>query len=190
MIPGVVLLFRGARSRPNLSTMSKLPGTAATKAITPRTYATGGGNATASGVNFQHLGAIFGVWMLTEIPVDYRLRFGRCKTGRHADGNRSATGRRAGSRRWTTDSSRRRPRTRCLYPQIWPASSAKRLSRSCGSGASAVMELGTMAGIVRSTRRGTGSSSRSVLHASDRPPSFGARTRSSPAAWGRTPERG
>ena len=60
--------------------MSKPPGTAATKAKTPRTYATGGGDATASGINFQQsLGAVFGVWMLTEIPVDHRLRLGGSK---------------------------------------------------------------------------------------------------------------
>src|SRR5271168_4758794 len=60
--------------------MSKPPGTAATKAKTPRTYATGGGDATASGINFQQsLGAVFGVWMLTEIPVDHRLRLGGTK---------------------------------------------------------------------------------------------------------------
>lgn len=46
----------------------------------PRTYATGGGNATASGVNFQQsLGALFGLWMLTEMPVDQRLRLGGAK---------------------------------------------------------------------------------------------------------------
>jgi hypothetical protein len=58
--------------------MSKPPGTAAARK--PRTYATGGGDATASGVNFQQsLGAVFGVWMLTEIPVDHRLRLGGAK---------------------------------------------------------------------------------------------------------------
>ncbi|MFG1364057.1 hypothetical protein [Xanthobacter versatilis] len=42
-----------------------------------RTLATGGGNATASGVNFQQsLGALFGLWMLTETPVDHRLQLG------------------------------------------------------------------------------------------------------------------
>ena len=60
--------------------MSKPPGTAATRAKTPRTYATGGGNATASGVNFQQsLGAFFGAWMLTETAVDHRLQLGAAK---------------------------------------------------------------------------------------------------------------
>lgn len=43
----------------------------------PRTYATGGGDATASGVAFQQsLGAAFSLWMLTETPVDPRLALG------------------------------------------------------------------------------------------------------------------
>lgn len=43
----------------------------------PRTLATGGGNATASGVNFQQsLGGLFGMWMLTETPIDPRLQLG------------------------------------------------------------------------------------------------------------------
>lgn len=42
-----------------------------------RTLATGGGNATASGVNFQQsLGGLFGMWMLTETPIDPRLQLG------------------------------------------------------------------------------------------------------------------
>lgn len=50
------------------------------KAKKPRTYATGGGNATASGVNFQQsLGALFGLWMLTEAQVDQRLQLGAAK---------------------------------------------------------------------------------------------------------------
>ena len=45
-------------------TMPKKP-TAKPKVKKPRTFATGGGNATASGVNFQQsLGALFGLWML------------------------------------------------------------------------------------------------------------------------------
>ncbi|HKM81485.1 MAG TPA: hypothetical protein VJY15_11050 [Candidatus Acidoferrum sp.] len=67
-------------SLPKFIEMPKRTGTAATGAKTPRTYAIGGGNATASGVNFQQsLGALFGVWMLTEIPVDHRLRLGGAK---------------------------------------------------------------------------------------------------------------
>jgi len=43
----------------------------------PRILATGGGNATAAGVNFQQsLGALFGLWMLTERPIDPRLQLG------------------------------------------------------------------------------------------------------------------
>lgn len=50
------------------------------KAKAPRTFATGGGNATASGVNFQQsLGALFGLWMLTESPIDQRLQLGNAK---------------------------------------------------------------------------------------------------------------
>jgi hypothetical protein len=46
----------------------------------PRTYATGGGNATASGVNFQQsLGAVIAAWMLTEATIDQRLRLGSAK---------------------------------------------------------------------------------------------------------------
>lgn len=46
----------------------------------PRTLATGGGNATASGVNFQQsLGAVFGLWLVTETPVDPRLQLGDAK---------------------------------------------------------------------------------------------------------------
>lgn len=46
----------------------------------PRTLATGGGNATASGVNFQQsLGAVFGLWLITETPVDLRLQLGSAK---------------------------------------------------------------------------------------------------------------
>lgn len=46
----------------------------------PRTYATGGGDATASGVAFQQsLGALFGLWMLTETPVDPNLGLGAAK---------------------------------------------------------------------------------------------------------------
>ena len=42
-----------------------------------RTVATGGGDATASGVNFQQsLGALLGLWMLTETAVDHRLELG------------------------------------------------------------------------------------------------------------------
>ena len=42
-----------------------------------RTYATGGGNATASGVNFQQsLGAVVATWMLTETAIDQRLLLG------------------------------------------------------------------------------------------------------------------
>ena len=76
----LALLFRGARAPPKFVDEPKPRGTAATGAKTPRTYATGGGNATASGVNFQQsLGALFGVWMLTETPVDHRLRLGGAK---------------------------------------------------------------------------------------------------------------
>lgn len=47
------------------------------KVKAPRTLATGGGNATASGVNFQQsLGAVFGLWLVTETPVDHRLQLG------------------------------------------------------------------------------------------------------------------
>lgn len=47
------------------------------KTKAPRTFATGGGNATASGVNFQQsLGGLFGMWMLTETPIDPRLQLG------------------------------------------------------------------------------------------------------------------
>ncbi len=46
----------------------------------PRAFATGGGDATASGVNFQQsLGALFCVWMLTESLVDHRLQLGAAK---------------------------------------------------------------------------------------------------------------
>lgn len=46
----------------------------------PRTLATGGGNATASGVNFQQsLGAIFGLWLITETPIDPRLQLGSAR---------------------------------------------------------------------------------------------------------------
>lgn len=46
----------------------------------PRTYATGGGDATASGVAFQQsLGALFGLWMLTETPVDPSFGLGAVK---------------------------------------------------------------------------------------------------------------
>ncbi len=56
-------------------TRSKEPKTKA-----PRTLATGGGNATASGVNFQQsLGALLGLWMVTEAPVDPRLQLGGTK---------------------------------------------------------------------------------------------------------------
>lgn len=42
--------------------------------------ATGGGDATAAGVNFQQsLGALFGLWMLTDAPVDRRLQVGGAK---------------------------------------------------------------------------------------------------------------
>lgn len=42
-----------------------------------RTVATGGGDATASGVNFQQsLGALLGLWMLRETAVDHRLELG------------------------------------------------------------------------------------------------------------------
>jgi len=52
----------------------------AKKAKHPRTFATGGGDATASGVNFQQfVGAVIGVWMLTETPIDPRLRLGAAK---------------------------------------------------------------------------------------------------------------
>jgi hypothetical protein len=45
-----------------------------------RTLATGGGNATASGVNFQQsLGALFGLWMITESAIDPRLQLGNAK---------------------------------------------------------------------------------------------------------------
>src|SRR5208337_146815 len=54
--------FAALGCRPNSSTMLKPRRTAATRAKTPRTYATGGGDATASGVNFQQsLGALFGL---------------------------------------------------------------------------------------------------------------------------------
>jgi len=44
---------------------------------TPRTYASGGGDATASGVNFQQsLGALIASWMLTQAPMDSRLTMG------------------------------------------------------------------------------------------------------------------
>ncbi len=58
------------------SPMSKTsPSTPKVKA--PRMLATGGGNATASGVNFQQsLGGLFGLWMLTETPIDPRLQLG------------------------------------------------------------------------------------------------------------------
>ncbi|TGD94579.1 ATP-binding protein [Methylobacterium nonmethylotrophicum] len=47
------------------------------KTKAPRTLATGGGNATASGVNFQQsFGALLGVWMLAETPIDPRLQLG------------------------------------------------------------------------------------------------------------------
>nr|WP_295745452.1 ATP-binding protein [uncultured Acidocella sp.] len=60
--------------------MSKSKAKPFLKAKTPRTYATGGGNATALGVNFQQsLGAILGAWMLTETTVDQRLRLGGAK---------------------------------------------------------------------------------------------------------------
>ncbi len=60
--------------------MSKSKAKPLLKATTPRTYATGGGNATASGVNFQQsLGAMLGAWMLTETAVDQRLRLGAAK---------------------------------------------------------------------------------------------------------------
>jgi hypothetical protein len=59
--------------------MPKTPA-AKPKVKVPRTYATGGGNATASGVNFQQsLGALFGLWMLTEAQVDHRLQLGAAK---------------------------------------------------------------------------------------------------------------
>ncbi|NHN86958.1 hypothetical protein GOB93_20620 [Acetobacter musti] len=46
----------------------------------PRTFATGGGNATASGVNFQQsLGAVFGLWLITETSVDPRLQLGSAR---------------------------------------------------------------------------------------------------------------
>lgn len=46
----------------------------------PRTLATGGGNATASGVNFQQsLGAVFGLWLIIETPVDPRLQLGNAR---------------------------------------------------------------------------------------------------------------
>ncbi|MGE0713878.1 MAG: hypothetical protein AB7P02_00425 [Alphaproteobacteria bacterium] len=54
--------------------------TAIPNAKAPRTLATGGGNATSSGVNFQQsLGALFGVWMLRETSVDQRLGLGAAK---------------------------------------------------------------------------------------------------------------
>lgn len=60
--------------------MSKPHAKAASRTKNPRTYATGGGNATASGVNFQQsLGATIGVWMLTETTIDQRLRLGAAK---------------------------------------------------------------------------------------------------------------
>jgi hypothetical protein len=60
-------------------TMPKKP-TAKPKVKKPRTFATGGGNATASGVNFQQsLGALFGLWMLTETQIDQRLQLGAAK---------------------------------------------------------------------------------------------------------------
>ena len=50
------------------------------KTKTPRTYASGGGDATASGVNFQQsLGALIATWMLTETPIDPRLNLGAAK---------------------------------------------------------------------------------------------------------------
>jgi hypothetical protein len=53
---------------------------ASSKMKKPRTFATGGGNATASGVNFQQsLGALFCLWMLTETQVDHRLQLGTAK---------------------------------------------------------------------------------------------------------------
>jgi hypothetical protein len=59
--------------------MSKVSN-AKTKVRAPRTLATGGGNATAAGVNFQQsLGAIFGLWLLSEAPVDPRLQLGSAK---------------------------------------------------------------------------------------------------------------
>ena len=60
--------------------MSKPHAKAASRTKKPRTCATGGGNATASGVNFQQsLGAVIGVWMLTETTIDQRLRLGAAK---------------------------------------------------------------------------------------------------------------
>jgi len=60
--------------------MSKARAKATPTVRKPRTYAIGGGNATASGVNFQQsLGAVIAAWMLTEGTIDQRLRLGSTK---------------------------------------------------------------------------------------------------------------